>query len=130
MQSQTDELACQVDALDVQKGTLTSFTLYEEFSQIDMAETIRTRRVDYDQATKERRRELEKEVEAEVKVFCKWREDTKSLKSLVAHYCAISLKSLLLGIPVGVQIAQLFNTPLNSLLNDQTKDMPQNLGTY
>jgi hypothetical protein len=130
MQPQTDELASQVDAVDAQKGTLTSFTLYEEFSQIDLAETIRTRRVDYDQATKERRRELEKDVEAEVKDFCKWLEDTKSLKPLAAHYCAISLKSLLLGISVGLQIAQLFNTPLNSLINDQTQDMPQNLRTF
>lgn len=120
MQSQTGELASQQGTLEVQKNGLTSLALYEEFSRSDMAETIRTRISNYERATWRRRRQLEKEAEAEVEDFRRWLEETKKLKPTAAHYCAVSLKSLLLGAPIGVQIAQIFNIPLNNLIHNQT----------
>ena len=113
MQSKTEEITSELKTVGSQK-TPKSFTLYEEYSQCNMHETIRIRKNDYERATREERNQLEKQVEAEVATFCKWLEETKNLKPYEAHYCAISLKSLLLGLPTGMQIAQLFSTVLDS----------------
>ncbi|MGA2766726.1 MAG: hypothetical protein ABSF24_00195 [Candidatus Bathyarchaeia archaeon] len=112
MQSQTEELTSTLDTLEAQKRTPKSFTLYEEYSQTDIAETIRTRRTNYNKATLERRKKLEEQVESEVNKFRRWLEETKNLEPNTAHYHAISLKGLLLGLPTGVQIAQLFDIAL------------------
>jgi hypothetical protein len=114
MQSQTKELLTELRALETQKRTPNSFTLYEEYSRSRIAETIRTRRSDYDKATPERRRELEEEVEAEVNNFRRWLQEAKNLEPKAAHYYAISLKSLLIGLPTGLQIAQLFSIVLDN----------------
>ena len=114
MQSQTEELLAELQALETQERTPHSFTLYEEYSRSRIAETIRTRRSNYDKATQERRRELEEEVEAEVDNFRRWLKEVKGLEPIAAYYNAISLKSLLLGLPMGLQIAQLFGKVLDS----------------
>jgi hypothetical protein len=113
MQSQTEELTFTLDTLEAQKRTPTSFTLYEEYSRGDIAATIRTRRTNYNKATLERRKKLEEQVECEVNKFCSWLKKTKSLEPNTAHYHAVSLKGLLLGLPTGVQIAQLFDIALS-----------------
>jgi hypothetical protein len=115
MQPQTGELTSEPLTLETQERTPKSFTLYEEYSRNDIVETVRTRRSDYEKATRERRKEMEEEVEAEVNNFRMWLEETKNLESSTAHYYAIALKSLLLGLPTGVQIAQLFSIVLDSL---------------
>lgn len=125
MQSQTEELTPEQDILETKKRPPNNFTLYEEYSQIDIDETIRTRRSDYDKATRERRKELEEQVEAEVNNFRRWLQESKNLEPNTAHYCAISLKSLLLGLPIGLRIAQLFSIPLNNLLSSQTSNVHQ-----
>lgn len=89
--------------------------LYEEYSRSNMVEIIKTRTSDYNKATAERRKELEEEVEAEVNNFRMWLEETKNLNPTTAHYYAISLQGLLLGVPTGVQIAQLFSVVLDNL---------------
>jgi len=114
MQSQTKELLTELRALETQKRTPNSFALYEEYSRSRIAETIRTRRSDYGKATPARRRKLEEEVEAEVNNFGRWLQETKNLEPNAAHYNAVSLKSLLLGLPIGLQIAQLFSTVLDN----------------
>jgi len=122
MQSRTEEFTPTLQTLGPQKKILTSFALYVEYSQRDLAETIRTRRTNYDNATLQRRKELEKEAEAEVNSFRRWIEETKNLEQNTAHYCAVSLKSLLLGLPIGLQIAQLFNVVLGNLENRKTSN--------
>lgn len=112
MQSQTEEITFTLGTLEAQKRTPTSFTLYEEYSQTDIAATIRTCRTSYSKATLERRKKLEEQVETEVNKFRRWLEETKNLEPNTAHYQAISLKGLLLGLPTGVQIAQLFDIAL------------------
>jgi hypothetical protein len=112
MQSQTEELTSTLGTLEAQKKTPKSFTLYEEYSQTDIADTIRTCRTNYNKATLERRKKLEEQVESEVSKFRRWLEETKNLEPNTAHYHAISLKGLLLGLPTGVQIAQLFDIAL------------------
>lgn len=113
MHSQTEELASELGKLEAQKRTPKSFKLYEECSRNDIVETTRTRRSVYDKANRERRRELEDEVEAEVNNFRGWLEETKNLEPNTAHYYAIALKTLLLGLPMGVQIAELFSIVLD-----------------
>ena len=114
MQPQTAELTSEPVTPVTQKKPKT-FILYEEYSQSDIFGTVRTRRLDYEKATPERRRELEEEVEVEVKNFRSWLAGSKRLEPSTAHYYAIALKSLLLGLPTGVQVAQLFNTVLDNL---------------
>jgi hypothetical protein len=118
MQSPIEELTIALRALETQKRTPNSFTLYEEYSRSRIAETIRTRRSDYDRATPERRKELEEEGEAEVNSFGRWLEEVKNFEPNAAHYYAISLKSLLLGLPTGLQIAQLFGIVLDNQIDN------------
>ena len=114
MQPQTGELTPE-PVTPVNQKTPKTFILYEEFSQSDIFGTVKTRRLDYEQATPERRRQLEEEVEVEVKNFCAWLVESKYVEHSTAHYYAIALKSLLLGLPTGVQVAQLFNAVLDNL---------------
>lgn len=113
MHSQTEELTSELGLLEAQKRTPKSFKLYEEYSRCDIVETIRTRRSNYEKATRERRKEMEEEVEVEVNNFRRWLEEMKNLEPNTAHYYAIALKTLLLGLPTGVQIAQLFSIVLD-----------------
>ena len=114
MQPQTGELSEPV-RFETQKKNPKTFMLFEEYSQRDILETVKTRRLEYEKATRERRKELEDEVEVEVNDFRRWLEESKKLELSTAHYYAIALKGLLLGLPTGVQIAQLFSTVLDNL---------------
>ena len=115
MQSKTGEyMATQIEVYDIQERHPRSFELYEEYSQGNIAEAIRTRRDNFDKADLKAKRELLTEVEREVKNFRTWLEETKNLETTTAHYYSASLKSLLLGLPVGVQVARLFSTILDT----------------
>jgi len=114
MQSKTEESIAEIEAYDTQTRQPRSFELYQEHSQCNIIEIVRNRRADYDKADKETKRKLEKEVEAEVEDFRAWLEETKGLQHTAAHYYSISLKSVLLGLPIGVQIAELFDVILNN----------------
>jgi len=115
MQSKTGEyMATQIEVYDIQERQPRSFELYEEYSQRTIAEAIRTRRENFDKAHLKAKRELLTEVEREVKNFRTWLEETKNLETTTAHYYSASLKSLLLGLPVGVQVARLFGTILDT----------------
>ena len=114
MQPQTGELSEPVE-LETQGKTPKTFVLFEEYSKLNIFETVRTRRSEYERAGRERRKELEDEVEIEVKNFRTWLVESKKLELGTAHYYAIALKGLLLGLPTGVQIAQLFSSVLDNL---------------
>ena len=60
------------------------------------------------------RKELLAEVENEIGKFCKWLEENKNFEHAIAYYYAVSLKSLLLGLPVGVYVAKLFGAILDN----------------
>jgi len=91
-----------------------SFELYEEYSRRPIADTIRTRMENFNKADLKAKRELLTEVGKEVADFSTWLEETKNLERTNAHYYSVSLKSLLLGLPAGVQIAQLFSTLIDT----------------
>jgi hypothetical protein len=112
MQSRTEDFPVELEAYETQKSQPKSFGLYEEYSQRDIVETIRTRKDAYEKADLQAREELETEVEIEIENFHIWLEAVKKLTSFAAHYYSVSLKSLLLGLPIGVQVAQLFGAVL------------------
>jgi hypothetical protein len=91
-----------------------SFGLYEEYSQRNIAETIRTRRENFGRADLKGKRELVAEAENEVESFRVWLQEIKGFQTSVACNCSMSLKSLLIGLPVGVQIAKLFDIIVNA----------------
>lgn len=113
MQSKNEEFTAELEAYDTQKREPRSFRLYEEYSSRNINETIKTRRDNYERANMETKRKLEIEVDAEVAGFSIWLEETKNLESVTAHYYAVSLKSLLLGLPIGLEVAQLFSVILD-----------------
>lgn len=113
MQSKNEEFTAELKPYATQKREPRSFGLYEEYSRRNIMETIRTRRDNYEKADLETKRKLEEEVDAEVAGFSIWLEETKNLESVTAHYYAVSLKSLLLGLPIGLKIAQLFSVILD-----------------
>jgi hypothetical protein len=113
MQSKNEELTAELATHDPWKREPKSFALYEEYSRRNILETIRTRRADYEMADTKTRRKLEAEVVGEVAGFSVWLKETKNLESITAHYNAVSLKSLLLGLPIGVKVAKLFSIILD-----------------
>ena len=113
MQSKTEDFTVELEAVDTQKSYPRNFRLYEEYSKKNIVETIRTRRENFDKADSTIKRELENKVEREVTEFRAWLEENKNFEPNAAHYYSISLKSLLLGLPVGVQVARLFGIILD-----------------
>ena len=115
MQPRTEDLCAEVEAYVPSKKQLKGFELYVEYSHRDIVETIETRKDAYEKAGFQAREKLEGEVEAEVENFRIW------LESVKAHYYSVSLKSLLLGLPIGVQVARLFDAVLEKLETSYSK---------
>ena len=112
MQSKTENFTAEIEAYDIEEDRPRSFELYEEYSQRSIFCAIRERRQNFEKTRFTTKRQLS-EVEKEVKSFRTWLQETKHLEPTVAHYTAVSLKSLLLGLPAGVQVAQLFSAILD-----------------
>ena len=115
MESETEPFRVEVEADVPLKRKLKSFDFFEEYSQRSIAETIQVRRDAFEKADVLAREEFETEAEIDVENFHIWLELVKKLPSFAAHYYSISLKSLLVGLPNGVQIAQLFDIVLEKL---------------
>jgi len=118
MQSKTDEFITELEVSEQKEKTSKSFALFEEYSHADLAETIRLRKVKYEKADEEAKMKMRNEVEAEVIRYGSWLEQTKDLEPTMAYYCSLSLKSLLLGLPTGVQVACLFGMVLDGKLEN------------
>lgn len=112
MQPEIEEFMTELKAYDTQENHPRSLELYEEYSQRPIADTIRKRRESFGNAGLKVEGELLTEVEREVKNFRAWLEETKNFEPATAHYYSVSLKSLLLGLPIGVQVTRLFDTVL------------------
>lgn len=112
MQSKTEKFLATLETCNVEAYHPRSFDLYEEYSRTNITDIIVNRMEKFDKADVKARKELLAKVENEVKDFCKWLEENRNFEPLTAHYYSVSLKSLLLGIPAGVQIAKLFDTIL------------------
>jgi len=113
MRAETEEFIAEIQELETLQRTPRSFALYEEYSHTEMDQTIRIRKENYEKTDPETRRRLEEQAQQEVNGFCRWLEQTQNMEHVRAHYYATSLKSILLGLPIGVQIAHLFGTILD-----------------
>jgi len=76
------------------------------------------RKANYEKADEEGKMKMWNEVEIEVSSFGAWLKRTKNLEPTMAYYYSLSLKSLLLGLPTGVQIACLFGIVLDGKLEN------------
>jgi hypothetical protein len=112
MESKTEDFIVQLEAGDVPATRLRSFQLFEEYCHEDIATMIESRRERFERADVETRRLMELQTHDEIRDFCSWLQETKEFTPRTAHYYSISLKSLLLGLPIGVQIAHIFNVIL------------------
>jgi hypothetical protein len=113
MQSKSEEPLVELKADDDLEERTPAMRLYELYSRCNIAETVRNRRDKYDKADALTRKKIGKDVNMEVEGFGIWLEETKSLSPLDAHSYAVSLKSLLLGLPIGLSMAELFNVILD-----------------
>jgi len=114
MQLETEEFLAELEACDVEEYYPRSFELYEEYSQQTMTDTIKTCRKTFEKADKSIRRELLIDVGREIKSFHIWLEEFKNLQPTFAHYYSISIKGVLLGLPMGIQLAQAFSVILDT----------------
>lgn len=123
MRSETKAFSIGPNSYNVLKDYLRSFDLFEEFSGRSIHKTIRERRETFRNSDSEIRRRVEMKVEREVESFNDWLREVKGLHFDIAHYYSVSLRSLLLGLPVGVEVALCFGI----ILNDQSRkssDLP------
>ncbi len=112
MESDIERFAVELPGSDRQVVQPRSFVLYEEFSRKKMGDTVSGRREVFMNACPEKKKDLEMEADTEVECFRIWLETKKHFPAFTAHYCSLSLKSVLVGLPSGVQIACLFDLVL------------------
>lgn len=113
MQSRTEDFWAELEISDIKEHPARGFQLYEEYGKTTIAELVTTRTERFNKANADERRKLRLAVDEEVEAFKTWLEDTKGLEQDSAHYCSVSIKSLLLGLPFGVQLAQLFDVAMS-----------------
>jgi hypothetical protein len=114
MQSKTDETLADLDAVPANYHA-GCFKLFEEYSHRHITETIKNRREAYERADYKARKEIEANALAEILNFQTWLESVRKFTPRAAHYYSVSLKSLLIGLPIGGQIAQLFDIILEKI---------------
>lgn len=111
MESET-EYSAQVDAVEVRSVRPLSFMLYEEYCRLDFGDVARSRRERYEEADDHAKLALQTEVEDEVEAFRVWLVKAKNFEDDAAVFCSVGLKSALLGLPVGVAVAELFDAAM------------------
>ena len=115
MQSKIQDFVIDLNVSEIRKEQLKGFELYEEFSGTNIYELIKNRMESFDKSNEETRRQLEATAEKEVNSFCTWLTEIKGMSPDIAHYYAVSLKSLLVGLPNGVDIGLLFGGVLDTV---------------
>lgn len=118
MESETEDFLAELEIGDMQKSRPRNFDLYEEFSHASTDEVIRVRRESFDKADLETRRALVEKAEQEIENFCVWLTEIKNIDRDTAHYCSVSLKSLLIGLPMGEAVAQVFGAMLDAQIKE------------
>jgi len=109
MESKTEEFSIGAYAVESHDDRPANFRLYEEYSRCSLQATISSRRERYEKADVKSKRRLEAAVDEEIEGFRVWLVKVKDFNDDSAVHFATSLKSLLLGLPVGSQIGQLFD---------------------
>lgn len=112
MQSKTD-FGVEIETGGSRKRHLDSLELYEEFKHKDVSGIICLGQKNFSRASCAEKRKLEVQVDNETKSFRSWLVETKNLDDEIARYCSLSIKSLILGMSMGEQIAQFFDLVIN-----------------
>jgi hypothetical protein len=115
MESETKDFPAELEPFIALKFRPRSFALFEEYSRTDIAETIKNRREIHERADLQAKMEIETRTNIEISDFRIWLESIKKFAPQVAHFYSVSFKSLLMGLPAGVQIAQLFSSILENI---------------
>lgn len=118
MQSEIQEFMAVLSEYNVRKNHLKNFKLFEEFSGKNIIEIIEERRSNFNRFDPEAKRQVEKEIET----FCSWLREVKGFHPATAHYYSVSLKSLLLGLPIGIAVGVLFGILLDLQAKNSTKE--------
>jgi len=113
MESETGGLNAAIDVSVSCRHRPRSFALFEEYSGTSIDSTVMMRRERFEAADLMARREMSVEAEREVSDFSKWLVRVKGFDFLSAHFHAVGLRSLLMGLPVGVQFAEVFGLVLD-----------------
>jgi len=109
METKTEEFLTSAHTVVSRDDRPANFRLYEEYSRCSLQATISSRRERYEKADVKSRRRLEAAVDEEIEGFRVWLVRVKNFEDDSAIYFATSLRSLLLGLPFGSQIGQLFD---------------------
>jgi hypothetical protein len=115
MESEIRDFPVELEPSITLKRRPRSFALFEEYSHTDIAETIRNRIEILERADSLVSKGIETKAETEISEFRIWLESVKKFPPQEAHYYSVSLKSLLIGLPIGVKIAQLFSSILENI---------------
>ena len=122
MDNVADEPTILVVSVDNEKIVLRNLELFEEFSQHDIAETVKLRRKEYAEASAVMREKLASIVDEEIESFSVWLSKTRNFEPMIAHYYAVSLRSLLTGLTFGRNLAELFEVALTGKI-EPVKDV-------
>jgi hypothetical protein len=95
---------------DIRREYLRNFELFEEFNGKSTSEIYKERCIGFNHVSFQ----AKKQVEQEIQDFSDWLVEVKGFNPNTAHYYAASLKSLLLGLPVGIEIGLLFGIILHT----------------
>ena len=115
MESKMDELIVGRDVVYTGISRPEACKLYEEYSARKIEETVEMNQRRFANADSNTLPELLSSVETEVINFSLWLEETKGFDPSYCYYSSISLKALLIGIPVGAQIVELFDFVLQQV---------------
>lgn len=119
MQSEIQEFMAILGEYNIKKNYLKSFKLFEEFSGRSIIETIKERRLNFRRLDAE----AERLVKTEIENFYNWLKEVKGLHQTTAHYYSVSLKSLLAGLPIGVEVGLLFGIILDAQAKNPQKEI-------
>jgi len=95
---------------DIRREYLRNFGLFEEFNGKSTSEIYKERCIGFDHVSSQ----AKKQVEQEIQDFSDWLVEVKGFNPNTTHYYAVSLKSLLLGLPFGIEIGLLFGIILHT----------------
>jgi hypothetical protein len=120
MQSKTEDIIIELERSELKEKQPRVFELYEAYSQREISEIITDRRAKFEKADVNDIAQMIRIAEKEVEDFRMWLEETKNLDHTDAHYYSTSLKTLLLGLPMGIQVAWLFDAAFDRLDKSRT----------
>jgi hypothetical protein len=118
MKSEIERSPVNVGILEVSESNPRGFALFEEFCGRSVSEVYAKSARMFEASSAEGRARLCIEAEAKVKDFRDWLVNAKGYRLDAAHYFSVSVKSLIAGLPIGVEIGLLFAAALDKFIGE------------